>query len=177
MSLANSTYVFAYGSLLWRPGFEYLDVHRVCVQGYERRFWQASHDHRGTDAHPGRVVTLVPVVGAVCEGLAYRLSDPDREKTLAALDEREQDGYQRVWLAASTNEGGVLGSVLTWVASADNPSWVGEEPVAHTAELIATRSGLSGSNLEYLLELHSALQRLGIEDAHIRELVRFQSAD
>lgn len=177
MSTANSTYVFAYGSLLWRPGFEYLDVHRVCVQGYERRFWQASHDHRGTDSHPGRVVTLVPVVGAVCEGLAYRLSDQHREKTLTALDKREQDGYQRVWLPSTVALNGVLDSVLTWVAPAGNPSWVGDEPIALTAELIATRSGLSGSNLEYLLELYSALNRLEIEDAHIQELVRLQNTD
>lgn len=176
MSTDNSTCVFAYGSLLWRPGFDYLDVHRVCVQGYERRFWQASHDHRGTDSHPGRVVTLVPVTGSVCEGLAYRLSDQVREKTLALLDEREQDGYQRVWLNCSTEEGGVSRSVLTWVAAADNPSWVGNEPIAQTAQLIATRRGLSGSNLEYLLELYSALNRLKIEDAHISELVRLQGA-
>lgn len=163
-------YLFAYGSLIWRPGFEYLGVRRGWVEGYERRFWQASHDHRGTPDQPGRVLTLVPVTGGRCEGMIYEIPIQGCEEMLVALDEREQDGYERVWLDAfSSIDNGQL-RVLTWLALEENPSWVGDEPEERTASIIANCHGASGSNLEYLSRLHDALNELEIKDAHVEAL-------
>ena len=165
-------FVFAYGSLIWRPDFQYTSVHQAVVHGYERRFWQASHDHRGTPDQPGRVVTLVPVIEGWCEGLIYRLPDEQQDEILAMLDEREQDGYERTWLQAVTNEHAESVKVLTWLASPGNPSWAGDTALGDLAQLISDRAGPSGSNLDYLLRLHSGLKELGINDSHVTSVVR-----
>ncbi len=168
--LSTPLYIFAYGSLIWRPDFAHTDVQQAHVSGFARRFWQASHDHRGTPALPGRVVTLVPVSDGICEGLAYRVPDEQREQILNALDEREQDGYERVCLPTLLKERNETITALTWVASEQNPSWVGEESLQQVAELIASRQGPSGTNREYLFRLHDAFEQLGIHDTHVAEL-------
>ena len=111
--------VFGYGSLVWRPGFEPVSRELAVLPGHARRFWQASHDHRGTPGAPGRVVTLVPVPGAACEGLVLGLPRAGRDALLAALDERERDGYARALVRPTLADGRTVEAV-TWVATADN---------------------------------------------------------
>ena len=126
-SKTDTLHVFAYGSLIWRPDFVYEQASRARVRDYERRFWQASHDHRGTPQLPGRVVTLVPIPGGVCDGVVYRLPARGREAILDALDEREQDGYTRVWVSAHDEQNAQCINALTWMAAPGNSSWAGEE--------------------------------------------------
>jgi cation transport protein ChaC len=162
-------WIFGYGSLIWRPGFDSASVQQARLGGYERRFWQASHDHRGTPESPGRVVTLAPVGSSYCDGLAYQLPLARREAILKSLDEREQDGYQRVYLDLDVANGRRVKG-LTWIALEGNPSWVGQEAPELVAQLIATRCGPSGTNREYLYCLNEALCDLGISDPYISML-------
>lgn len=162
--------VFGYGSLIWRPDFVYTQRQKAWVPGYERRFWQASHDHRGTPSLPGRVVTMVPVEGGCCEGVVYHLPEQGRESILAMLDEREQDGYERVFLPVYTGDDDACVEALTWIASEGNPSWAGDQPLDELAQLIASRHGPSGSNSDYVLSLHAAFEQLGIQDCHVAAL-------
>lgn len=171
MSEINVHYIFAYGSLIWRPDFDYTGKKHVVVHDYERRFWQASHDHRGTPEHPGRVVTIVPVKHGRCEGVIYSLPAKGRENILAMLDDREQDGYERAWIDVDDVHSSDRFKALTWIASENNPSWAGEESLQSTAQLIACRQGPSGSNRDYLLQLHRSLMEMGIPDPHIEALV------
>ena len=180
---AASDWIFASGSLIWRPGFDYVERRPATLPGYARRFWQASHDHRGTSALPGRVVTLVADESEACPGIVYRVDSTLRDATLAALDVREQDGYERVAVDVVP---GAMATVpvdtsarhtarvraVTWIARPGNPSWIGRVPEAELAALIASRGGPSGSNAEYLFELAAALRGMGIEDAHVHGLER-----
>jgi len=164
----GGVWVFGYGSLIWRPGFEYDDKQVAVLAGYQRSFSQASHDHRGTAEAPGRVVTLAPSTGAQCKGVAFRLPAPATE-LLSALDIREQDGYERTHVEVILSSGASV-SAITWIASRGNPSWRDHESLDDIAQLIAYRKGPSGTNREYLFELEGALEKLEIRDEYINDL-------
>lgn len=165
-------WVFGYGSLIWRPA---LDVERsepVFVEGWARRFWQGSTDHRGVPGAPGRVVTLVASAGTRCVGMAYALTPAAKSEMLERLDHREQGGYERRWLDARHHDDGrPFGRVLAYLASPENPNWLGPAPDLEIARQISRSSGPSGPNREYLTRLHEALLELGEDDPHIRGLV------
>ena len=55
----ESLWIFGYGSIIWKTGFDYDESRLAYLPDRARRFWQASTDHRGTIASPGRVVTLI----------------------------------------------------------------------------------------------------------------------
>ena len=170
MNATANIWVFGYGSLIWRPGFVFEQKQIVSVEGFSRRFCQASHDHRGTPEHSGRVVTLVTDCESVCEGVAFEVSGSTADEVLRLLDVREQDGYQRQILSLVFPDGSIKKGV-TWIAQEGNPSWRGGESVSEVADIIAARSGPSGSNSAYLYELQNALNTLGIVDLYVKELV------
>ncbi|MEJ2133253.1 MAG: gamma-glutamylcyclotransferase, partial [Gammaproteobacteria bacterium] len=90
-SRERSHWIFGYGSLIWRADFPFRERAPASIRGWTRRFWQGSHDHRGLPHAPGRVVTLVPVADAACDGVGYLIE----EDVFAHLDEREKNGYER----------------------------------------------------------------------------------
>ena len=86
----SATWLFGYGSLIWKPELPFVDAQPARIDGYLRRFWQGSEDHRGTPEAPGRVVTLVPDRQGRCDGVAYLMNNVDIEQTFAQLDHREK---------------------------------------------------------------------------------------
>lgn len=160
-------WVFAYGSLIWRPDFPWQERAVAELAGWSRRFWQGSHDHRGTPNAPGRVVTLIPEPNASCRGVAYRIDD---ENIFAALDHREKNGYERRSLDITLDDGRCVPATV-YVADRDNFAWFGDAPVDQIAAQIATSHGPSGANVEYLRELAAALTDLDAIDDHVVELL------
>ncbi|MBT8492338.1 MAG: gamma-glutamylcyclotransferase [Deltaproteobacteria bacterium] len=169
--MAEALWVFGYGSLVWRPAFPYTTRQPALVHGFVRRFWQASTDHRGTPDAPGRVATLIEQVGASCHGMAYQVEHERRERVLARLDHREQGGYQRVDTALHLHDGRQVEG-LVYIATADNPNYVGPAPLEEIASIARTRVGPSGPNSEYVLRLHQALVDIGATDEHVEALAR-----
>jgi glutathione-specific gamma-glutamylcyclotransferase len=169
---ASPLWLFAYGSLLWRPGFAYEQRVRGYAPGWARRFWQHSTDHRGVPEQPGRVVTLVPAVGEQCWGVAYRVANTDSERVLAELDQREQGGYtlQRIPFVAKDRSYSDALEPLVYVAQPGNPNYAGEAPLTAIAQQVSQARGPSGHNVEYVLLLAESLSELGVLDEHVFEL-------
>jgi len=167
-SSAASDWVFGYGSLIYKVDFPVLERAVATVDGWTRRFWQGSHDHRGTPDSPGRVVTLIPSPGERCRGVAWRVE----HSVFEHLDHREKNGYERhrVILRLEGRDHPVEG--MLYVAPENNPAFLGPEPPEAMARHIAMARGPSGDNEEYLLRLAEALREIGAEDEHVFDLER-----
>ncbi|MEM1435343.1 MAG: gamma-glutamylcyclotransferase [Pseudomonadota bacterium] len=161
MSVSEPTWVFGYGSLIWKQDFPFIDSSTALITGWERRFWQGSHDHRGTPERPGRVLTLIQAPGAGCVGRAF-LVEPD---VFEHLDYREKNGYERIETEIDLGASTVTG--LVYRASEDNHAFLGPAPELEIARHIHESVGPSGANRDYLLELAAALRELGADDPHV----------
>ncbi|MBV2129997.1 gamma-glutamylcyclotransferase [Arsukibacterium indicum] len=164
----ESVWLFGYGSLIYKADFPYLQRKPACIYGWQRRFWQGSHDHRGTPEAPGRVLTLIEAPGKRCAGMAYQVT-PD---TFEHLDHREKNGYLRVftqlhWLDEPGETEG-----LVYLASADNEAYLGPDSDEAIAAHIAQSQGPSGPNSEYLLKLAQALRDMNEHDEHVFAIER-----
>ncbi|MGH8280528.1 MAG: gamma-glutamylcyclotransferase [Gammaproteobacteria bacterium] len=157
-----SVWVFGYGSLIYKVDFPCLERQRAAIHGWARRFWQGSHDHRGTPEHPGRVLTLVPEAGAICTGMAYRVAPA----TFGLLDFREKNGYLRT-LAKLDFGAGESTEGVVYIAPQGNAAWLGPASVEAIARCVVGAAGPSGSNIEYVFKLADALRVLGARDAHV----------
>ncbi|HEY1960720.1 MAG TPA: gamma-glutamylcyclotransferase [Polyangiaceae bacterium] len=163
-------WIFGYGSLIFRPDFPWIERRRAWVHGYARRFWQGSPDHRGVPEAPGRVVTLVRADGT-CGGRAYRIDPNEGDAILAALDAREQAGFERVRLDLLESPAGPpFARGITWIAGSANSHFLGPLPEAEIAAIIRERRGPSGPNAEYAIRLRDALRELGIVDDHVETI-------
>lgn len=171
---ARGPWIFGYGSLVWRPAFPFVERRAGFVRGWARRFWQASTDHRGVPEDPGRVVTLAAVPRARCFGMAYRVAPDDAAQVLAGLDHREKGGYRRVTVDVHVPERGeTLAGAIMYLATEDDPNYVGPAPLPEIAARVRRCVGPSGPNVEYVLRLAEALRAMGVpheEDAHVFEL-------
>jgi cation transport protein ChaC len=157
----ESVWLFGYGSLIYKVDFPFLEQRPASIRGWERRFWQGSHDHRGTPEAPGRVVTLVEKPDAVCKGMAFRVSP----KVFEHLDVREKNGYLRLSITLTFDDGSHAEG-LVYIATEDNEAFLGHAPDADIARQIAAASGPSGPNAEYLLRLAESLRALGADCPH-----------
>ena len=109
--------------------------------------------------------------GASCEGVAYRVAANLAAATFAGLDHREKNGYQRHDVQLEFRQGGTDAGVA-YIAPVNNPAFLGPAPVDEIVAQIRRSAGPSGTNIDYLHQLETALRRLRIEDAHVFELAR-----
>ena len=166
----HSVWLFGYGSLIYKADFPYLQRRPASIAGWTRRFWQGSHDHRGTPEAPGRVVTLIGEAGAICHGMAYLITP----EVFAHLDHREKNGYLRLAIPITFEDGEVEG--LVYIATPDNIAFLGAASEQEIAAHIARSAGPSGPNSDYLNHLASALRELGRHDQHVFDIERHLAA-
>lgn len=167
-------HLFAYGSLIFRPGFSDLagEPFVAAVIGWERRLDQGSPDHRGSPECLGRVATLTRREGAVTYGLVYPVDPARADAVFEALDLREQGGYERVTLEVAPRDNACAPlDAVTYVAPPTNPFFRGPATFEDMAYDVLRARGPSGTNIDYVTRLARALDALGIDDPHVRGVV------
>ncbi len=168
----HELWVFAYGSLMWRPGFAYEEAQHARLTGYRRCFCIYSMHHRGTAERPGMVLGLDR--GGACEGIAYRISAANAAATLGYLREREQiSGVYHEKLVPVDLIKGAAREVLAlaYIVERAHPSYAGQLPLALQARLIRGAEGISGANLDYLISTLRHLAELGIRERELERLL------
>jgi cation transport protein ChaC len=169
-SLINpeNTWIFGTGSLLWNPGFRFVERRKARVDGWRRALCLYSLTFRGTPERPGLVMGLAP--GGCCEGSAFRL-DPDHiDDAALALWEREMshDSYLMVTLEAETDQGPV--PCYSFTPRDGHPQCAHGLPPETIADVVRRASGLRGTNIEYVLNTVEHLDEMGIHDPDLHAL-------
>lgn len=162
-------WVFAYGSLMWRPGFEYTRRRRARLYGYRRALCILSYVNRGTRDCPGLVFGLD--AGGSCVGRVFRVDESRSSTAYDYLMEREmvRDVYTPRWLPVATPSGRV--TALCFVADRRHEQYAPSLPEHRVIQLIRRARGRSGSNVDYILNTCRHLEDLGI---HPRDLARLR---
>ncbi len=170
-------WLFAYGSLIWKPVFESVEHRRATVHGWHRSFCMEMTRWRGSPQQPGLMMALQR--GGRCEGIAYRLTDDDHAAQLGRLLRREVNDAGSVsavrWLSADI--GGEKHRALTfWVDTGELDYFV-KLPLPDVARILARACGHIGSGAEYLYHTVSKLEEFGIRDRNLWQLQEMVAAE
>ena len=174
--MGQDLWVFGYGSLMWRPDFPFAERARARLDGYHRAFCISSTHHRGSAMRPGLVLGLDR--GGACEGVAYRVAADQAATVLAYLRKRELiSGVYREARVPLVLRGALHDAVLrtvpalAYIVERCHPSYVRPQSLSETAHLIRGARGVSGDNLDYLLNTVRHLGQLGIREPALERLV------
>jgi len=164
-------WVFGYGSLIWRPGFEFVERVPARLIGEHRALCVYSFVHRGTPEKPGLVLGLDR--GGACRGVAFRVAENDRAATIAYLRAREQvtsvyrEVTRSVWLE---NEARQRVSALVYVVDRGHVQYAGRLSMAEQLRHVLQGHGQSGGNRDYVLTTVKAIEAEGFRDQQLHQL-------
>jgi cation transport protein ChaC len=166
----GDVWLFGYGSLLWKPAFEYVESAMATVLGWHRSFCIRVARFRGTRDLPGLMMALDR--GGQCRGKVFRIPADQAEAVLKTLFQRElvvkPPGTPPRWLTARTNQGPLR--AIGFVVDRRSPFYSGGLAPEEVAEVVSKAAGHWGSCAEYLLNTVSHLEALGIHDRNLWQL-------
>lgn len=167
---AGDLWIFGYGSLIWRPGFEFAEQRRAKVHGWHRALKMWSRINRGTAERPGLVFALLS--GGSCQGMVFRVPKEQGEAVLRQLWPREMPlaTYDPRWLVCQTSHGPVR--ALAFTLSRKSPSHTGLLTEAEYRRIFAESSGIYGTTLDYAHRTHEELRRHAIRDRALERLLK-----
>ena len=166
----GSLWVFGYGSLLWKTGFDYVERRVARLADHHRAFCLRSIRYRGTPEAPGLVLGLAPRAGAACEGVAFRAPPERAEEVRAYLHHREMgtDSYIESFLPLEVEGAGRV-TALAYVMDVEHEQYA-ELSLEEQARVIASSQGPAGPNSEYLHNTVAHLRELGLHDPELETL-------
>jgi glutathione-specific gamma-glutamylcyclotransferase len=165
---AGDLWVFGYGSLMWRPGFEFLERVPARLIGLHRALCVFSFVHRGTPEKPGLVLGLDR--GGMCRGVAFRVAAAKRDSTIAYLRDREQvtsvyvETMRRIELEDKARR---QVRALTFTVDRGHVQYAGRLSVAESVHYVRQGHGRSGINRDYVVETVRALEALGYRESDL----------
>src|SRR6266849_3283031 len=163
-------WVFGYGSLMWRPGFEFEQRVPARLIGEHRALCVYSFVHRGTPEKPGLVLGLDR--GGACRGVAFRVAEKNHAATIGYLREREQvtsvyrEVKRSVWLE---NEARQRVSALVFVVDRGHVQYAGRLSPAEQLRHVQQGHGQSGGNRDYVISTVKAIEAQGFRDAPLHQ--------
>jgi cation transport protein ChaC len=164
-------WVFGYGSLMWRPGFEFVEQIPARLIGEHRALCVYSFDHRGTPEKPGLVLGLDR--GGACRGIAFRIAATRRDDIVDYLRSREQttnvyrEVMRSVWLE---NEARQRVSALAFVVDRGHVQYAGRLSLAEQLRYVQQGHGRSGNNRDYVLSTVKSIEAQGFRDPQLHQL-------
>jgi cation transport protein ChaC len=168
---SEDLWVFGYGSLMWRPGFDFLEKVEARLLGAHRSLCVYSFVHRGTPERPGLVLGLDR--GGMCRGLAFRVAARKRAETIAYLREREQvtmiyrESMRRVWLQGEPER---QVTALCYMVDRSHPQYAGRLTLEQQLHHVRQGHGQSGANRDYVTATVAALEALGYREGDLHLL-------
>ncbi|MCX5589761.1 gamma-glutamylcyclotransferase [Alcaligenes endophyticus] len=165
----QDVWVYGYGSLIWRPEFDFSEQRQALLRGYHRALCLWSRINRGTPEEPGLVFGLD--VGGSCRGMAFRIPGSMVPDAFDALWQREMPSgaYIPRWLRCHTSEGDIRALVFTMNRKTD--AYVPRMPDEQLMQVVHRARGINGPCIEYVLETASALQRSKMLDKRLQNVV------
>lgn len=165
----NQLWIFGYASLMWRPGFSYVEQSRARLFGYHRALCIYSWEHRGTRSRPGLVMGLDR--GGACVGIAFRVADEDRDTVMRYLRARELITmvYQERVVPVTLSDGHTVEAV-TYVADRTHEQYAGRLAATEAIERVRGAVGGAGPNEEYVLNTVAHLHEMGIRDPWLEQV-------
>jgi glutathione-specific gamma-glutamylcyclotransferase len=164
-------WVFGYGSLMWRPGFDFIEQVPARLIGEHRALCVYSFDHRGTPEKPGLVLGLDR--GGACRGVAFRVAASQRNHTIDYLRSREQttsvyhEVMRSVWLE---NEARQRVSALAYVVDRGHVQYAGRLALTEQLRYVQQGYGRSGNNRDYVLSTVKSIEKQGFRDQQLHRL-------
>ena len=166
----TALWVFGYGSLIWKPEFEFEAREPARIHGYHRRLCLRSVSYRGTHDCPGVVAGLDR--GGSCLGMAYRIAAADVPRVFRRLWQREMflGSYRPTWMRAHLLRRAPI-QALAFVVRRDAFNYGGRLADDELVEILVRACGSKGSSLEYLQRTVAALHEAGLRDPHLERLM------
>jgi glutathione-specific gamma-glutamylcyclotransferase len=162
-------WVFGYGSLMWRPGFPFMERRSAHLHGYHRSLCVLSYVHRGTPERPGLVLGLDR--GGRCHGVAFRVAAREADATVQYLREREQvTAVYRERRLPVRLDGGEQIQALAYIVDRAHSQYAGRLPDEDLLRLVRQGRGVSGANPDYVRSTHEHLLQMGVVDPILARL-------
>jgi glutathione-specific gamma-glutamylcyclotransferase len=166
----ESVCIFAYGSLIWNPCFQWLESAPAKLYGWHRTFCLWAPIGRGTPENPGLVLGLER--GGSCHGLMFRLASTNLIPELLLMWRREMvvGSYIPRWVKLW--QGNQSCNAIAFTVNPNHSCYarsLTSDQIVHT---LATASGDIGSSADYLQQTLEGLRQHDIRDPQLTALQR-----